>query len=234
MVGRPSWPARRAGCGPDAERTPATTPIRERGAPGRRSSRSSCGRLDAEIDFNNYDADPRQPRRDDGLVTPTSEPVAIAPVGAGITADGRELRHFAISRYSGRRPALVAATGRSARASREATSASGTRWAPARDETGLLGLLAWHRRKLGWLDPSQVRCLGSEPLEVTLEPTWRAGRGQGRRRADQQDRPQSSSRIGSAPVSMQVTAGRASSRTRCAPDWQYHLWRARRRPYRAA
>jgi hypothetical protein len=37
------------------------------------------------------------------------------------------------------------------------------------------GLLAWHRRKLGWLRPTEVRCLRGRALDVTLAPTWRGG-----------------------------------------------------------
>lgn len=38
-----------------------------------------------------------------------------------------------------------------------------------------LGLFAWHRRKLGWLRPTEARCVREQPLEVTLSPTWRSG-----------------------------------------------------------
>jgi hypothetical protein len=38
-----------------------------------------------------------------------------------------------------------------------------------------MGLVAWHRRKLGWLQPWEVRCLRDKPIETALAPLWRGG-----------------------------------------------------------
>jgi hypothetical protein len=37
------------------------------------------------------------------------------------------------------------------------------------------GSRGWDRRKLGWLDPTQVRCLGRTTLDVTLAPLALSG-----------------------------------------------------------
>ena len=177
--------------------------------------------IDAEIDFNNYDAIVVTAARR-RLVTPTSEPVAIAPVGAGITADGRELRHFAISRspVADLRSVLQLA------GLPELPGGYVGEWDPmgyGRNETGLLGMLAWHRRKLGWMEPSQVRCLGSDPLEVTLEPTWRPG---GVKAVVVQ-----TSKTTAIVLENRQRSGLDAGHCRkgvlayeVRTDWQYHLW----------
>ena len=130
-------------------------------------------RLDAEIDFTMYDTIFVTTARPTGVVGPI-DLTAIAPPGTGVIADGKELRHFAV-------------TGSPVTAVRALLQLAGLPaigggyvgdWDPMGfnvPNPGFLGMLAWHRRKLGWLDPSQVRCLGTSPLEIMLEPTWRPG-----------------------------------------------------------
>jgi hypothetical protein len=131
-------------------------------------------RLDAEVDFTQYDAILVTTSSKGPIRIVTSDLATIAPAGSGVVADGKELRHFGLTRSPlGAVRVLLQLAGLP-----EITGGYAGAWDPmgtSSREAGLLGMLAWHRRKLGWLDPSQVRCLGAEPLEVTLEPTWRGG-----------------------------------------------------------
>ena len=107
-------------------------------------------------------------------------------------------------------------------------------WDPmgyGRNETGLLGMLAWHRRKLGWMEPSQVRCLGSDAARGDARADVASRRGQGRGRADQQDdgdRPRESATLRSRCRSL--PEGRP--RVRGAHGLAVPPLAARRRPYR--
>ena len=132
--------------------------------------------LDGQVDFAAYDAvvvtDTAAAPRVPGATRPPlviGEPILIAPKGQGITADGRELRHFAFGGSVGLLSAIRRLAGL------PVAEASGWDVTAGTGEPGRLGLLAWHRRKLGWLTAREVRCLRSESLEVTLEPTWRPG-----------------------------------------------------------
>jgi hypothetical protein len=130
-------------------------------------------RLDPEVDFAQYDTI-LVVTATKGVTRTTGGVATLAPAGAGVVADGKELRHFGFTRT----PIDAVRTLLQLAGLPEIGGGYAGGWDPMGYRTGnpgLLGMLAWHRRKLGWLDPSQVRCLGAEPLEVTLAPMWSAG-----------------------------------------------------------
>jgi hypothetical protein len=105
-----------------------------------------------------------------------SELAFAVPAGRGIVADGREVRHVVLARggpadrvrsllFLFGLPNLLH-TGKPTLGQWDITSSNRRSAVP---------LTAWHRRKLGWLDPSQVRCPGVGTQEITLEPIWRSG-----------------------------------------------------------
>jgi hypothetical protein len=178
-------------------------------------------RLDAEFDFTQYDAI-LVTTSNKGLIRSTSEPVTIAPAGTGVVADGRELRHFGVVQSPvGAVRALLQLAGLPAIGGGYAGD-----WDPMgfnSTNPGLLGMLAWHRRKLGWLDPSQVRCLGTDPLEVTLEPTWRPG---GVKAIVVQTNNTTAVVLENRQRSGLDAAhcGKGILAYQVRTDWQYHLW----------
>jgi hypothetical protein len=129
--------------------------------------------IDPVVDFREYDGLVVEMSFDGPSATsprPQLDPVAVAPPGQGIAVDGKELRHFLFGRSpSALLPPLLQLAGVPVLASGDVGA-----W----DRMGAFGgrgLLAWHRRKLGWIGPSEVRCVRSAPLEVVLAPTWRGG-----------------------------------------------------------
>src|SRR5918999_295125 len=131
--------------------------------------------LDDEIDFSRYDAlfvSYRLRSNPPGGIGGA----AVAPTNTGVVADGKELRHFGAFTFAN--PAsglatLLQLTGLR-RWSQEATGD----WRAALDRVlnqRQRSLLGWDKRRLGWLDPTQVRCLRSQPLEVTLTPLALSG-----------------------------------------------------------
>ncbi|MGH3071608.1 MAG: hypothetical protein ACRDNB_04960 [Gaiellaceae bacterium] len=121
-------------------------------------------RLDPEIDFSRYDAVWVSTTHNFAHNDVPYHYTAIAPVGQGIAADGRELLHFGVTPESEPRIPLVAAQ----------------RWlglpeAAVAQGWNLPGALGWHRRKLGWIDPSQVRCVRTKPIETDLTPLALSG-----------------------------------------------------------
>jgi hypothetical protein len=132
-------------------------------------------RLDAEVDFSRYDAvvlSSTRHRAGPSRIPTQIDPFALAPVGDGVLADGKELRHFAVAGSLTLLQTLFRLAGIPVL---EGGYASGWDALAGPPEPNRIGLLAWHRRKLGWLRPHEVRCVRAAPLEVTLEPTWRPG-----------------------------------------------------------
>ena len=131
-------------------------------------------RLDGEVDFGRYDAVvvSLPARRPLGSIGVAVEPFVLAPPGEGLVADGKELRHFALGRSVELVQTLLRHAGLPLL---NGGYASGWDAMAGPSEPNRIGLLAWHRRKLGWLRPHEIRCLRDTPLEVTLEPTWRPG-----------------------------------------------------------
>jgi hypothetical protein len=180
-------------------------------------------RLDGEVDFARYDAivvamDVRRPH---GAVGIAVEPFALAPIGSGLQADGREVRHFAVGNTIGLVQTLLRHAGLPVLNGGYATG-----WdlmAGPADFRGGLGLLAWHRRKLGWLGPTEVRCLRTGSIELTLEPTWRPGGVKalvvptGRNSAIVLENRQQQ-----GPDAGLCTKGILAYEVRA--DWQYQLW----------
>jgi hypothetical protein len=136
--------------------------------------------LDSQVDFARFDAvfvSAATPPFKAGAPTrvPPDADVLAAP-GTGVVADGRELRHFGQTTQPGTafRSLLHLAglpPGPFPSAGVWDSMSPGSRFGPI----DRVGLLAWHRQKLGWLDPTQIRCLGSAPVEMTLTPTWSNG-----------------------------------------------------------
>lgn len=115
-----------------------------------------------------------------GLQSPLPEAVLVAPPGQGVIADGREIRAFVLASgggivYSTTAKALRFAMGVPSLAGSPSISVSP--WdTDARGGSRSPTLpLAWHSRKLGWIDPSQVRCVRHGSAEVTLDPSFRSG-----------------------------------------------------------
>jgi hypothetical protein len=81
-----------------------------------------------------------------------------------VVADGRELLHFGVSAHP--EPRIPFVTVQRWLGLPELGVAQG--W-------NLPGMLGWHRRKLGWIDPNQVRCLRDRPLETDLTPLALSG-----------------------------------------------------------
>lgn len=121
-------------------------------------------RLDGEVDFSRYDAVFVSSTHHFGHPEVRYEYPVLAPVGEGIVADGRELRHFGLTPDHG--PGIGFTT--TLRWLGLPTAAASHRW-------NLPGLFGWHRRKLGWLDPSQIRCLRDKPIETELTPLALSG-----------------------------------------------------------
>jgi len=48
-------------------------------------------------------------------------------------------------------------------------------WDPMASPELAQDFLAWHKLKLGWFDPPQLRCLRSKPVEATLTPVTESG-----------------------------------------------------------
>jgi hypothetical protein len=129
--------------------------------------------LDPVVDFSRYDALVVTP-----APAPAPRPAPRAPfygtavpahLGQGITADGKLLRHFLLGDSVDRlRGPLLELAGLPVLRGGDVGA-----W-DLMSGTGT-GLLAWHRRKLGWLRPTEVRCLRGRALDVTLAPTWRGG-----------------------------------------------------------
>jgi hypothetical protein len=127
--------------------------------------------IDPVVDFREYDGLVVQMSLSRGRPgDPPVGPYAIAPPGQGIPVDGKELRHFL---FGTRAEALV----------HPLLQLAGLPSLDGRDVAGWdrmnafggRNLLAWHRRKLGWLGPTEVRCLRAETMDVALAPTWRGG-----------------------------------------------------------
>lgn len=127
--------------------------------------------IDPSVDFRDYDGLVVQMSVSRGRQTdPRLDAFAIAPPGQGIPVDGKELRHFlfgdSAQAFGG--PLLQLA----GLPSLGFADVGG--W-DRMNALGGRGLFAWHRRKLGWLGPTEVRCIRGVPMEVELTPTWRAG-----------------------------------------------------------
>lgn len=131
-------------------------------------------RLDPEVDFAGIDAVVVYGTRASGVIS--VDPSVIAPSGGGLVADGQELRHFGELTSPTTSPLQMLLALAGLPSLRGALLGD---WDPTAStlEPTRLGMLAWHRRKLGWLDPTQVRCLRKGSLEVTLTPTWAGGAG---------------------------------------------------------
>ena len=109
--------------------------------------------------------------------TPVPSGQIVAPPGKGIVVDGREIRAFVFLSTHRRTEVLVqpflAVLGIPNLGSR--ADQVGAWDAAAVSAPGRVGLFAWHRRKLGWLDPSQVRCVRKDAAEIVLQPVTRSG-----------------------------------------------------------
>ena len=95
----------------------------------------------------------------------------------GIVVDGREIRAFVFLSTHRRTEcscnrflAVLGIPNLSSRSDQVGAWDSAAVSAPGR-----VGLFAWHRRKLGWLDPSQVRCVREGCGGVVLQPVTRSG-----------------------------------------------------------
>ena len=103
----------------------------------------------------------------------------VAPAGQGITVDGKEIRAFIFLKPNFTQTAeyllnpFLRTLGLPKLVDRQDQLGG---WdAAAYSAPGRVGLLAWHRRKLGWLDPSQVRCIRRGSAEIVLQPVTRSG-----------------------------------------------------------
>ena len=127
--------------------------------------------IDPVVDFREYDGlviqmSLSRGRQGDPLVAP----YALAPPGEGIPVDGKELRHVLFGNHA---QAFV----------HPLLQLAGLPSVDVRDVGswdrmygfGQGNLVSWHRRKLGWLGPAEVRCLRDQTTELSLAPTWRAG-----------------------------------------------------------
>lgn len=136
---------------------------------------------DASVDFSSTDVvmvslPPRA-----GLGFGSTRSTFVATPGTGVTADGNELRFF----FTGAADAtgvrtLLQFLGLPDWLGRYQQLGFWDAMSYAAANVGgppILGLLAWHRWKLGWLDPTQIRCLQPQTrdLDVTLTPLWRSG-----------------------------------------------------------
>jgi hypothetical protein len=116
-----------------------------------------------------------QPRLPSGVTLPFPIQL-VAPPGQGIVVDGHEIRHVLLTGVApaSEVPSLLGLMGLPQLAPRVDqvgiwdTTAAGAPGAPR-------ALLAWHARKLGWLDPTQVRCVRAGAADITLDPLWRSG-----------------------------------------------------------
>jgi hypothetical protein len=103
--------------------------------------------------------------------------VVMAPPGQGIVVDGREIRAvvFANGRSWGESlvPPLLRILGLPKLRDRQ--DQLGVWDSMVYVAPGQAPLFGWHRRKLGWLDPTQVRCVRAGRTELTLAPLSRSG-----------------------------------------------------------
>ena len=129
--------------------------------------------IDPIVDFRDFDGLVVQMSLSRGRQTdPRVDTWALAPPGQGIPVDGKELRHFLFGeRADGLVHPLLQLAGLPSLG--YADVGGWDRMNALNGRTG--GLLGWHRRKLGWLGPAEIRCLRQRPLEIALAPTWRAG-----------------------------------------------------------
>jgi len=136
--------------------------------------------LDGAVDFTRFDAvfvseapplfRPGVPNR----VPP--DPDVLAAPGTGVVADGKELRYFGQTTQPGTAfRSLLHLAGLPPLPFPSAGVWDSMSPGSRTGITDRVGLLAWHRHKLGWLDPTQIRCLGSAPVELSLTPTWASG-----------------------------------------------------------
>jgi hypothetical protein len=121
-------------------------------------------RLDPEVDFSRYDAVWVSTTHNFAYNEVRYQYTALSPPGEGVAADGRELLHFGVTPHP--EPGIGFVTAQRWLGLPEAAVAQG--W-------NLPGAFGWHRRKLGWLDPDQARCLGTRRIEVDLTPLALSG-----------------------------------------------------------
>ncbi|MFF7902152.1 M6 family metalloprotease domain-containing protein [Streptomyces sp. NPDC088817] len=143
--------------------------------------RDALGAADPEVDFSRYDvvyfvADPDAPGVD-------SDATKVVNLETPLVADGKEIRRVVtvFERHPPDRLVLAHETGhvfdlpdlyhRPADGKGDWDTYVGD-WDLMGSQFGLSpDLFAWHKWKLGWLDPRQVTCVrGGGPTRVTLEP----------------------------------------------------------------
>ena len=129
---------------------------------------TALGLADSSVDFSRYDAVFL-------LGTPPELPETAftVPRGRGILLDGGEVRFVAVGSAPaagslGRTPESL---GRLLGLPHLEPGFLG--WDPMRD--GARSFTAWHKRKLGWVDPEQVRCVRAGSRDVQVSPLAVAG-----------------------------------------------------------
>jgi RTX calcium-binding nonapeptide repeat (4 copies) len=123
---------------------------------------------DSSVDFSRYDAVFLL-----GTAPELPETAFTVPRGRGIVLDGVEIRFVAVG--SAPSPGSLNRTpeslGRLLGLPHLEPPFLG--WDPMRE--GVRSFTAWHKRKLGWVDPEQVRCVRAGSLEVQLSPMVNSG-----------------------------------------------------------
>ena len=121
--------------------------------------------IDGGVDFGQYDALILR-----GTVLGGRGFTALP--GSGIVADGKELRFFG-SIDAFRETALLPLFVQFFGLQRISPLDVGV-WDPLGGSASF-GMFAWNRRRIDWLDATQVRCLRHGSLETTLSPTFASG-----------------------------------------------------------
>ena len=203
-------PLRAAGSG--CRTRPPRTPYSATGAPRGRAAylRDALAAADPHVDFSRYDivyfvADPDAP----GVDSDATKVVNLDTPAARRRHGHPPGRHRLRAAPAG--PAASSPT-RPATSSTCPTSTTGPAdgkgdWDTYVGDWDLMGsqfglapdLFAWHKWKLGWLDPRQVVCVrGAGPDRLTLEPRRRRPGGAGRRRGPRPRRPSGSAAASSS------------------------------------
>ena len=129
---------------------------------------TALGLADASVDFSRYDAVFL-------LGTPSELPETAftVPRGRGILLDGVEIRFIAVGSApaAGTLGRMPESLGRLLGLPHLEAGFLG--WDPMRD--GARSFTAWHKRKLGWVDPEEVRCVRAGSRDVQVSPLAAAG-----------------------------------------------------------